>query len=115
MKKLLEQRIGENAVDDQDMKVADLNKNGWYVDGRGTTVRSMDDARSLNHDTDKELGSIKMKVKGWTIIFQPLSPKVLDDGVSVRFAGMRWFSGLDSFNLRIQRQNFRKKSHGEIP
>ena len=24
-----------------------------------------------------------MKVKGWTIIFQPLSPKVLDDGVSV--------------------------------
>ena len=56
-----------------------------------------------------------MKVKGWTLIFQPLSPKVLDYGVSVRFAGMRWFSGLDSFNLRIQRQNFRKKSHGEIP
>ena len=56
-----------------------------------------------------------MKVKGWTIIFQPLSPKVLDDGVSVRFAGMRWFSGLDSSNLRIQRHNFRKKSHGEIP
>ena len=59
VKKLIEQRIGENAVDDQDMKVADLNKNGWYVDGRGTTVRSMDDARSLIHDTDKELGALR--------------------------------------------------------
>ena len=38
VKKLLEQRIRENAVDEQDIRVADFIKTGWYVDDGGTSV-----------------------------------------------------------------------------
>ena len=69
----------------------------------------------LINGTDKGLGSIKMRVKSWTVSFQPPSTGVSDDGVSVSFAGMRWYPGIDSFSLRIQPLHFGRKRRGRYP
>ena len=115
VKRLLEQRIRENAIDDQDIMVADFIRRCWYVDDGGTSVRSHEDADNLIAGTNKGLGSIKMHVKGWTVSFQPPASDVSDDGVSVGFAGMRWYPEIDSFSLRIQKLHFGKKRRGRYP
>ena len=115
VKRLLEQRIRENASNDLDIMVADFIKRCWYVDDGGTSVRSHDDADNLIAGTNKGLGSIKMHVKGWTVSFQPPASDVSDDGVSVGFAGMRWYPEIDSFSLRIQKLHFGKKRRGKYP
>ena len=115
VKRLLEQRIRENAIDDQDIAVADFIRRCWYVDDGGTSVRSHDEADNLIAGTNKGLGRIKMYVKGWTVSFQPPASDVSDDGVSVGFAGMRWYPEIDSFSLRIQKLHFGKKRRGKYP
>ena len=56
-----------------------------------------------------------MQVKGWALSFQPPPPGVSEDGVSVGFAGMQWYPGVDSFTLRIQPLHFGKKRRGRYP
>ena len=115
VKKLLEIRTRENAVTDIDVKVADFIRDCWYVDDGGTSARTCADAKQLTEGTDKALGSIKMKVKGWTYSYESPPPEVSDDGVSVGFAGMRWYPQVDSFTLRIQKLHFGKKRRGLFP
>ena len=81
------------------LQVADFIRDSFYVDDGGISVSSMENAHRLTEDTDAELSSVQMRVKGWTVSFNSPSPDVSDDGVSVAFAGMRWIPQTDSFSL----------------
>ena len=115
VKKLLEERVRSRAITDDEVRVADFIKSGWYVDDGGTSVGSFEEAKKLTSGTDKELASINMRVKGWTYSFNDPPPEVSDDGTSVAFAGMRWIPSVDSFNLKIQELHFGKKKRGRYP
>ena len=56
-----------------------------------------------------------MKVKGWSFSFENPPPEVSDDGCSVSFGGLRWFTSVDSFSLKIQELHFGKKKRGRYP
>ena len=49
----------------------------------------MDDAYQLTKTTDKELSTLGMQVKGWTISFNEPSPEVSENVISVGFDGMQ--------------------------
>ena len=112
VKTLLEERIRSKAVSSEDIAVADFIKHGWYVDDGGTSVRSISEAHSLINGTNKELATVKMFVKGWSVSFERPPPEVSDDGTSVAFAGLKWYPEVDSFSLKIQPLHFGKKSRG---
>ena len=109
IKKLLQERIRTNTTDARQIAVADFIEKRFYVDDGGTSVATMEDAYQLTKTTDKELSTLGMRVKGWTISFNEPSPEVSEDGISVGFAGMQWIPAVDSFNLKIQPLHFGKK------
>ena len=115
VKKLLQQRIRDNAVTTKQLEVADFIRDQFYVDDGGTSVPTMEDALELTSLTDAELASFKMHVKGWSISFNKPSADVSEDGISVGFAGMMWIPEIDSFSLKIQPLHFGKKKRGKFP
>ena len=112
VKRLLGERVRSQATCEEDVAVADFIQNGWYVDDGGTSVNSVSDAQKLALETDRQLATINMKVKGWCTSFEKPPPEISDDGCSVMFAGAKWFPLIDSFSLKIQPLHFGKKRRG---
>ena len=115
VKRLVQDRIRNSSDSPERLQVADFIRDSFYVDDGGISVRSMENAHRLTEDTDAELSSVQMRVKGWTVSFNSPSPDVSDDGVSVAFAGMRWIPQTDSFSLKVQPLHFGKKRRRRYP
>ena len=86
VKHLVEKRVRKSAVQEIEFKVADFIKSGFYVDDGGTSVKNDDEADALTQKTDEALGTIKMKVKGWSRSYRPPSSDVTGDSSTVGFA-----------------------------
>ena len=115
VKRLLQARVREDTCNPYSQEVANFIRDRFYVDDGGNSVKTIDEALNLIHETDKSLASIKMNVKGWSISFHDPSPDVSEDGVSVAFAGMSWLPAIDSYRLKIQPLHFGKKKRGRLP
>ena len=86
-----------------------------YVDDFGHSTQSREATDLLISQTTDVLGTISMKLKGWTISGQPPPDNVTEDGVSVGFGGKTWFPEGDFYKLNIQSLHFAKKRRGRLP
>ena len=108
--KLLVDEIKESFPD-----VAKLLLDKRYVDDFGQSTEGEKQTDSLINKTTSVLDKINMKVKGWAVSGADPPEEMSDDGVSVGFAGMRWFPKGDFFKLNIQSLHFSKKKRGRFP
>ena len=113
-KRLLGDRVRESAETKIEEKVADFIADGFYVDDGGTSVPDEEEADALIEKTDEALGTIQMKVKGWSVSYRSPSSNVTDDA-TVGFAGMSWIPAIDSYSIKIQPLHFGKKKRGRFP
>ena len=114
VKNLLQERVRKYGTGPHTVEVANFIQK-FYADDGATSVATIEDAHALIKETDAALASIKMNVKGWSLSFHEPSKEVSEDGVSVNFAGMMWFTSIDSYRLKIQPLHFGKKRRGRYP
>ena len=95
-------------------KLASFLTNARFVDDLNDSVASQECMDTLQRDTDRELASLGVQIKGWAKTGSPPSEEISEEGM-VGVAGMQWCPMLDSIELKIPPLHFGKVTRGRLP
>ena len=95
-------------------EVAALLEDCRYVDDEGESKSTKEQCYVLIEQANEAFGQVNLVVKEWIVTGDVPSEKVSKDGVSVEVGGMKWFTVLDTLEVKIPPLHFGKKMRGRL-
>ena len=94
-------------------RLADFLINSRFVDDLNDSVATKEDMDELQQNTDEELATLGVHIKGWAKTGSPPSPEISEGGL-VGVAGMAWCPEVDSMEMKIPPLHFGKVIRGRL-
>merc|ERR1712105_195368 len=104
-----------DVLEDDMVEVKKMALKHRYVDDFLKSITNKMEAKLLTTQVMEVLGRIGMKVKGWAFSKEAPPKDMSEDGVSVKMAGVCWYTELDYYMLGISPLYFGKKKRGRLP
>ena len=94
-------------------RLADFLINSRFVDDLNDSVATKEGMDELQQDTDKELATLGVHIKGWAKTGSTPSTEISEGGL-VGVAGMAWCPEVDSMEMKIPPLHFGKVIRGRL-
>jgi hypothetical protein len=101
-------------VKEEKPKVAKILTDGRYVDNLLESLLTMLAARELADDTTEVLNRLKLLTKGFSYSGEEPQPQETLDGVSIEINGMKWYTVVDTVEVKVPPLHFGNRQRGRV-
>ena len=102
------------SVEDEKPLAAEILTDGRYVDNLMDSKVDKDITKQIAADTEEVLGRLSIPTKGFSFSGEPPQPDETTDGVSIDVCGMKWYTVVDSLEIKIPALHFGTKRRGRV-
>ena len=103
-----------NLVEKENVELADLLRNGRFVDDIADSQLTSQDCVKLINAADKLFQSFGLEIKGWAVSGEKPSENISADGQTLMVGGLKYKPELDCYEVPIPPLHFGSKARGRL-